>query len=249
MLIRKENLMKVIHCKSYEEMSDAAAKIMEEQIAKKPDSVLGLATGSTPVGLYAALRRDYAAGKVDFSKVTTVNLDEYCGLAGDHPQSYRFFMQDNLFDHVNVRPDHTFVPVGTAKDLDAEAKRYEKLVASLGYADLQLLGVGPNGHIGFNEPAEELFLETHVAPLTETTIRANARFFNSEDEVPKRALSMGMGTIFAARRIMLLANGAAKREAIKALLTKDTVDTKCPVTLLHLHQDVTVICDDEAWPL
>ena len=241
--------MKVIHCKTYEEMSAAAAKVMEEQIAAKPDSVLGLATGSTPEGLYAELIRDYKAGKVDFSKITTVNLDEYCGLAGDHPQSYRYFMQDKLFNHVNVRPECTFVPNGAVENLEAEADRYEKMVASLGYADMQLLGVGPNGHIGFNEPAESLFTATHVTPLTDETIRANARFFTSEAEVPKRALTMGIGTIFAARRILLLVSGKAKKKALAALLDGSYVDTNCPVTLLHLHQDVTVICDDEAWPL
>ena len=242
-------MVKIVRCKTYAEMSAAAAKMMEEQIAKKPDSVLGLATGSTPEGLYAELIRDCKAGKVDFSKVTTVNLDEYCGLAGDHEQSYRYFMQTKLFDHVNINPANTHVPCGTAPDLEKEAADYEAKVAALGYADLQLLGVGPNGHIGFNEPADVLLTATHVTPLAKETIRANARFFNSEDEVPKYALTMGIGTIFAARRIMLLINGAAKRDALAALLANNVVDPNCPVTLLNLHQDVTVFCDDEAWPL
>ncbi len=240
--------MKIVRCKTYEEMSAAAARMMAEQIKNKPDSVLGLATGSTPVGMYAELIRECKAGNLDFSKVTTVNLDEYCGLAGDHPQSYRYFMQQNLFDHVNIDPANTYVPNGKAEDLEAEAAAYEKKVASFGYADLQLLGVGPNGHIGFNEPADSLLTATHVTPLAKETIRANARFFTSEDEVPKYALTMGIGTIFAARRIMLLINGAAKRDALAALLAGDVVDTRCPVTLLHLHHDVTVFCDDEAWP-
>ena len=240
--------MKIVRCKTYEEMSAAAARMMAEQIKSKPDSVIGLATGSTPVGMYSELIRECKAGNLDFSKVTTVNLDEYCGLAGDHPQSYRYFMQQNLFDHINIDPANTFVPNGKGEDLEAEAAAYEKKVASLGYADLQLLGVGPNGHIGFNEPADSLLTATHVTPLTKETIRANARFFTSEDEVPKYALTMGVGTIFAARRIMLLINGAAKKDALAALLAGDVVDPRCPVTLLHLHHDVTVFCDDEAWP-
>ena len=240
--------MKIIRCKTYEEMSAAAAKVIEAQIAEKKNSVIGLATGSSPVGLYAELIRDNKAGKVDFSEVTTVNLDEYCGLAGDHPQSYRYFMQENLFNHINIKPENTFVPNGKAEDLDAEAVRYEKMVAALGYADLQLLGVGPNGHIGFNEPDDHLLTATHVTALTPSTIAANARFFESENEVPKYALSMGMGTIFAARKILLVANGPAKRDAIAALLKGDVIDPRCPVTLLHLHHDVTVICDAEAMP-
>ena len=240
--------MKVIRCNTYEEMSAAAAKVIEAQIAEKKNSVIGLATGSSPVGLYSELIRDNKAGKVDFSEVTTVNLDEYCGLAGDHDQSYRYFMQRNLFDHINIKPENTFVPNGKAEDLDAEAARYEKMVAALGYADLQLLGVGPNGHIGFNEPDSYLVKDTHVTKLTPSTIAANARFFESENDVPKYALSMGMGTIFAARKILLVANGAAKRDAIAKLLKADVIDPNCPVTLLHLHQDVTVICDAEALP-
>ena len=241
-------MMKIVRCKTYEEMSAAAAKMMAEQIAEKPDCVLGLATGSTPVGMYAELIRACKAGEVDFSRVTTVNLDEYCGLSGEHPQSYRYFMQKNLFDHVNIDPANTNVPNGLAENLEEEAVEYEKKVAALGYADLQLLGVGPNGHIGFNEPADTLLTATHVTPLAKETIRANARFFASENEVPKYALTMGIGTIFAARRIMLLINGAAKRDALAALLAGDVVDPRCPVTLLHLHHDVTVFCDDEAWP-
>ena len=240
--------MKIVRCKTYEEMSAAAARMMADQIKSKPDSVIGLATGSTPVGMYSELIRECKAGNLDFSKVTTVNLDEYCGLAGDHPQSYRYFMQQNLFDHINIDPANTFVPNGKAEDLEAEAAAYEKIVASKGYADLQLLGVGPNGHIGFNEPADSLLTATHVTPLTKETIRANARFFNSEDEVPKYALTMGIATIFAARRIMILINGAAKRDALAALLAGDVIDPRCPVTLLHLHHDVTVFCDEEAWP-
>jgi glucosamine-6-phosphate deaminase len=239
--------MEVIRCKTYEEMSVVAAKIVEEEIAKKKNAVLGFATGSTPEGLYAQLSADCKAGKVDFSEVTTINLDEYCGLPADHPQSYRYFMNEKLFNNINVDKDRTYLPDGDAEDFAAEAERYEQLIADLGYADLQILGVGHNGHIGFNEPAESLFAETHVTALTKDTIRANARFFDSMDEVPKRAITMGVGTIMASRRIVLLASGVAKRPAITALLD-GLVNTMYPVTILQLHQNVTLICDDSAWP-
>ncbi len=239
--------MKIIRCANYEEMSDVAARMIEEQIAEKKNSVLGLATGSTPEGMYAALCRDYKAGKVDFSEVTTVNLDEYCGLPAEHDQSYRYFMNQNLFDHVNVDPARTFLPNGTAEDPEEECARYEKLVADLGYADLQILGVGRNGHIGFNEPAEVLFTKTHVTALTKDTIRANSRFFASVNEVPKRAMTMGVGTIMASRKIVVLASGEGKRLALSNLLG-DAIDSLCPITLLKLHHDVTLICDEDAWP-
>ena len=239
--------MKIIRCATYEEMSAEAARLIEEQIAEKKNCVLGLATGSTPEGMYAELCRDYKAGKVDFSEVTTVNLDEYCGLPAEHDQSYRYFMNVNLFDHVNLDPARTFLPNGNAEDLEAEAVRYEKMVADMGYADLQILGVGRNGHIGFNEPAESLFTDTHVTALTKDTIRANSRFFPSVNDVPKRALTMGVGTIMAARKIVVLASGEGKRPALAALLG-DMVDTLYPITLLKLHPNVTLICDDAAWP-
>ena len=219
--------MKIIHCNNYEEMSAAAANLVCDAIKEKPDLVLGLATGSTPEGMYAELCRKYKDGKVDFSKVTTVNLDEYCGLPADHPQSYLTFMKQNLFDH--------------------EAAQYEKMVEALGFADVQILGVGRNGHIGFNEPAEALFTKTHMTALTKDTVRANSRFFASVDEVPKHAITMGVGTIMAAKHIVLLASGEGKRAAISTLLG-GMIDTICPVTLLQLHPNVTLICDDSAWP-
>ena len=239
--------MEIIRCKTYEEMSLAAARIVEEEIAKKKDAVLGFATGSTPEGLYAQLSADCKAGKVDFSEVTTINLDEYCGLPAEHPQSYRYFMNEKLFNNINVDKNRTFLPNGDVEDFAAEAERYEKLIADLGYADLQILGVGHNGHIGFNEPADSLFAETHVTALTKDTIRANSRFFDSMEEVPKRALTMGVGTIMASRRIILLASGEGKRAAITALMD-GLVNTMYPVTILQLHQNVTLICDDSAWP-
>ena len=239
--------MKVICCKNYDEMSAAAARMIEAQIAEKPNCVLGLATGSTPEGMYAELCRSYKAGKVDFSGVTTVNLDEYCGLPVEHDQSYRYFMNHNLFDHVNVDPARTFLPDGNAADPEAECARYEKMVAELGYADLQILGVGRNGHIGFNEPADELIADTHVTALTADTINANSRFFASEADVPKYAMTMGVGSIMASRKIVVMASGEGKREAIAALLG-DVIDTNRPVTLLKLHHDVTLICDEAAMP-
>jgi glucosamine-6-phosphate deaminase len=239
--------MEIIRCKNYEEMSLVAARIVEEEVAKKKNAVLGFATGSTPEGLYAQLGKDCKEGKVDFSEVVTVNLDEYCGLEPEHPQSYRYFMNEKLFNHINIDMNNTHLPQGDAMDLDAEAERYEKLVADLGYADLQVLGVGHNGHIGFNEPAESLFTDTHVTALTKDTIRANSRFFDSMDDVPRRAITMGVGTIMNARRIILLACGEGKRAAIRALLD-GLVNTLCPVTVLQLHQNVTLICDAEAWP-
>ncbi len=239
--------MKIIRCKTYDEMSVAAAKIVAEAMKAKPDLVLGFATGSTPEGLYAELVKGCKAGEIDFSKATTVNLDEYCGLEPEHDQSYRYFMQKNLFDHVNVDPARTFLPAGNAKDFEAEAARYEKMVADLGYADLQILGVGGNGHIGFNEPAESILADTHVTALTPETIRANSRFFASENDVPKYALTMGVGTIMHARQILLLVSGKVKANAVATLLG-DTVSTLCPVTLLKLHPNVTLICDEDAWP-
>ena len=240
--------MKIIRCKNYEEMSREAAKIVEAVVALKNDAVLGFATGSTPEGLYANLAADCKVGKADFSKTITVNLDEYCGLAADHPQSYRYFMNDKLFNHINIDMNNTHLPNGKAADLDAEAARYEKEVAALGYADLQVLGVGHNGHIGFNEPDSFLVQDTHVTDLTEDTIDANSRFFESANEVPKQALTMGIGTIMHAKKIILLASGANKRDAI-ATLFNGKVDPMSPVTVLNLHHDVTLLCDDAAWPL
>ncbi len=239
--------MKIIHCNNYEEMSAAAANLICDAIAAKPDLVLGLATGSTPEGMYAELCRKYKEGKVDFSGVTTVNLDEYCGLPSDHPQSYLTFMKEKLFNYVNLNPEKTFLPNGNTSDHAAEATRYEEMVEKLGFADIQVLGVGRNGHIGFNEPAEALFTKTHLTALTKDTVRANSRFFASVDEVPKHAITMGVGTIMAAKQIVLLASGEGKRPAISTLLG-GMIDTICPVTLLQLHPNVTLICDDSAWP-
>ncbi len=235
--------MQLIVCKNYEEMSATAADIVAEIMKAKPACVLGLATGSTPVGMYKKLIEKTAQGEIDFSAVTTVNLDEYYPIAPDNDQSYRYFMNENLFDHVNIDKSRTFVPDGTAADPAAACEAYEAIVASVGPADIQVLGIGQNGHIGFNEPADALEVKTHVTGLTESTIRANARFFASEADVPTQALTMGIGTILGAQKIIILANGAAKHDAIAKMLAGG-LDTSCPASMLNLHKDVVVICDE-----
>ena len=235
-----------IYCeKDYQGMSRRAANIIAAEVIRKPDCVLGLATGSTPVGTYKELIAMYKAGDVSFKEVCSVNLDEYKGLAPTHDQSYRYFMQDNLFNHVDIDPANTNVPNGLAEDAEAECAAYDKLVESLGYADLQLLGIGNNGHIGFNEPDSSFTKATHVVDLTESTISANARFFESANEVPRQALTMGIGCIMAARRILLVANGAGKAEALYNTVC-GPITPECPATILQLHSDVVIVADEAA---
>lgn len=241
----RKDTMKTIVCKTYEEMSTCAAEIMADVMKQTPACVLGLATGSTPVGMYKKLIDMNRAGEIDFSQVTTVNLDEYYPIAPDSDQSYRYFMNVNLFDHVNVDKAKTYVPDGTATDPDEACAAYEALVNKVGPADIQVLGIGQNGHIGFNEPAKALEVGTHVTVLTENTIKANARFFASVDDVPTKALTMGIGTILSAKKIIILASGAAKAEAVSKMLA-GKLDTSCPASMLNLHADVTVICDEAA---
>ena len=235
-----------IYCeKDYQAMSRRAANIIAAEVIRKPDCVLGLATGSTPVGAYKELIAMYQQGDVSFREVRSVNLDEYKGLAPTHDQSYRYFMQDNLFNHIDIDPANTNVPNGLAEDAEAECIVYDKLVESLGYADLQLLGIGNNGHIGFNEPDSCFIKPTHVVDLTESTISANARFFESANDVPRQALTMGIGCIMAARRVLLVANGAGKADAMYAAICGD-VDPKCPASILQFHNDVVVVGDEAA---
>lgn len=235
-----------IYCeKDYQAMSRRAANIIAAEVIRKPDCVLGLATGSTPVGAYKELISMYEQGDVSFKYVHSVNLDEYKGLAPTHDQSYRYFMQDNLFNHVDIDPANTNVPNGLAEDAEAECAAYDKLVESLGYADLQLLGIGNNGHIGFNEPDSSFTKATHVVDLTESTITANARFFASADEVPRQALTMGIGCIMAARRVLLVANGAGKAEAIYNTVC-GPITPECPASILQLHGDVVIVADEAA---
>ena len=238
--------MNIIVCKNYDEMSAAAARELAKQICEKPDSVLGLATGSTPEGMYACLVKDYQDGKLDFSGITTVNLDEYYPITPDNDQSYRYFMNYHLFSKVNVDIKNTYVPDGTAKDPVAFCKGYEALIDSLGGVDLQVLGIGQNGHIGFNEPGDILYPDTHLTDLTESTIKANARFFDSIDDVPKQALTMGIASIFKAKRIIIMASGKGKHDAVAKMLG-GTIETKCPATVLKLHPNVTLICDEDAY--
>ena len=238
--------MNLILCDTYEEISKAGADIIADVMKKKPDCVLGLATGSTPVGMYKKLIEMNRAGEISFARVTSYNLDEYYPIAPTHDQSYRYFMNVNLFDHVDVDKAKTFVPNGQTTDPVKEGAEYDRAIDAAGGIDVQVLGIGQNGHIGFNEPAEELVMGTHITPLTDNTIEANARFFASKADVPTEAFTMGMGSIMKARKIILLANGANKHDAIATLLS-DKITTACPASLLKLHPDVTVICDKAAY--
>lgn len=232
--------MKIQTFPSYDEMSRQAADIIASIVRTKPDAVLGLATGSTPIGTYRHLVRMYKEGSIDFSRVTTVNLDEYLGLPGTHDQSYRYFMEENLFKHVNLRPDRTFLPNGMAEDPVAEGKRYDELIASLGGTDIQLLGIGFDGHIGFNEPCGEFVKATHPVELDPSTIQANARFFASEAAVPRQAITMGMGAIMGARRVLLLASGEGKRSIFEAS-TEGPIVPQVPASILQLHPDALMM--------
>lgn len=232
--------MKFITVKTYEELSKKAADIIAAQIILKNDCVLGLATGSSPVGTYKNLIKKVENGEISFKNVTSVNLDEYVGLDGGHDQSYRYFMNDNLFDHVDIDKSKTYVPNGCAEDLDTEGEAYDELIKSLGGIDLQLLGIGLDGHIGFNEPDDFFTAATHSVTLDPSTIEANSRFFASKDDVPKSAITMGMMSIMQAKRILMVANGKAKLDIIKKAM-EGPVDPKVPASILQLHPDVTVI--------
>jgi glucosamine-6-phosphate deaminase len=237
--------MKLIIAKDYEDMSIRAAKEIAKVINSKPDAILGLATGGTPAGMYKKLIKMTKEENLDFSKVTTVNLDEYIGLSSQHPKSYRFFMDENLFDHVNIDKKNTFLPNGLAANIEEECKNYDSRIDSLGGTDMQLLGVGSNGHIAFNEPDEDLVAGTHSTKLRESTINSNARFFNSIDEVPKTAITMGLGQIMKAKKILVLASGKDKAEAIKGLMS-GKITTSNPSTMLQMHKNVIVIADEDA---
>ncbi len=232
--------MRIIKCENYAEVSRKAANLIASQIIVKPDAVLGLATGSTPIGAYKLLIEQYNKGELDFSEITTVNLDEYVGLSPENDQSYRYFMNDNLFNHVNVRKEHTFVPNGLAADVKAECAEYEKRIEDLGGIDLQLLGIGGNGHVGFNEPSDAFDTVTHVVELKASTREANARFFASIDEVPTHALTMGLKGIMGAKKVLLVANGPQKAEIVEKAFF-GPVTPEVPASILQLHPDVTVI--------
>lgn len=237
--------MKIKTTKDYADMCRKAANIVSAQIILYPNSVLGLATGSTPLGVYRQLIEWYNKDDLDFSAVQSVNLDEYCGLSPDHPQSYHCYMRENFFKHINIRPENTHVPDGLASDIEASCAAYDALIAALGGIDLQLLGIGPTGHIGFNEPNGSFDKTTHLVELKEETIRANARFFDSEAEVPRKAVTMGIKSIMQAHKIVLLASGTGKAEILEKALF-GPVTPLVPASILQLHPDVTVVADAEA---
>ena len=237
--------MKIYVADDYKGMSRKAASIIASQVTLKADSVLGLATGSTPIGMYEQLVEWYKAGDLDFSAVKTVNLDEYVGLAPEHDQSYRYFMNDNLFNHVNIDKTNTHVPNGLAADPAAECQRYDRVVEEMGGVDIQVLGMGHNGHIGFNEPADHFPLGTNLVNLQESTINANARFFASKDEVPKQAMTMGIRTIMMAKKILVVVNGEGKADIVKKAFT-GPVTPQVPASILQLHPDVILVGDKAA---
>lgn len=238
--------MRLVVCDNYEEMCKEAAKIVVAQVNMKPNCVLGLPTGSTPVGMYKRLAELNKAGEVDFKDVTTFNLDEYYPIDPKNDQSYRYFMNKNLFNNINIPMENTHVLNGEAKDADAECDNYEAMIEAAGGIDLQVLGIGQNGHIGFNEPDSFLYSRTHKTGLTENTIQANSRFFESADLVPRESLTMGIGTIIKARKIILLANGKNKHKVLRELLEGE-ITCSNPATMLKVHADVTVFCDKEAY--
>ena len=232
--------MNFITVESYEKLSRQAANIIAAQVILKPDCVLGLATGSSPLGTYAQLAEMYRNGDIDFADVTSVNLDEYVGLSGENDQSYRYFMNNNLFKNINIDMKKTFVPDGCAADLEKEGAEYDNRIKELGGIDIQLLGIGLDGHIGFNEPDDVFVKETHVVTLDPSTIEANARFFESEEDVPRKAITMGMMSIMQAKKILLIANGKNKKDILEKAFY-DPITPQVPASILQLHPDVTVI--------
>ena len=237
--------MRIYKATDYNDMSRKAANIISAQIIMKPNCVLGLATGSSPVGTYKQLIEWYKKGDLDFSQVTSINLDEYKGLSPENDQSYRYFMSTNLFNHVNINKENVHVPDGVGFEAGEAGKAYEELMAKTGQVEIQLLGLGCNGHIGFNEPADEFTKVTGEIDLTDSTIEANKRFFEKKEDVPRKAVSMGIGTIMRAKKIVLLVNGENKAEILKEVVN-GPVTPKVPGSILQFHPHVTVICDEEA---
>jgi glucosamine-6-phosphate deaminase len=240
--------MRIVRAKDYDDMSRKAANVLGAQVILKPNSVLGLSTGSSPAGTYRQLVEWYKKGDLDFSSAITVNLDEYCGLAPDAPQSYRRFMNENLFDHVNVERENIHIPNGMEPDAEKECARYERLLERLSGIDMQLLGIGRNGHIGFNEPGTAFETSTHRVALTESTIAANRRFFENEKDVPRRAYTMGIRSIMQAARILLIASGKEKAPIVKEAFT-GAVTPLVPASVLQLHNNVTLVGDEDALSL
>ena len=238
-------MLKIVSARDYDDMSRKAANIISAQVILKPDTVLGLATGSTPIGAYHQLIDWYKKGDVDFSQVRTYNLDEYRGLSHDDPQSYHYFMRDNFFDHINIDLNNTHVPDGANPDAEAACAEYDKMVADAGYPDLQLLGIGNNGHIGFNEPDDHFSKGTHCVDLTESTIKANSRLFEREEDVPRQAYTMGVQTIMLARRIVLVVSGENKADIVREAFF-GPVTPRVPASILQLHTDVSIVADEAA---
>ncbi|QZY55797.1 glucosamine-6-phosphate deaminase [Crassaminicella profunda] len=240
--------MKVIMAESYEDMSRRVAEIIASQISCKPKSVLGFATGSTPCGSYGELIRMYNEGKISFEDIIAFNLDEYCGLDGNDMESYHYFMKKNLFEFVNIQEKNIHIPNGRCKDIENECINYEKKIEEAGSIDLQLLGIGENGHIGFNEPDVKFEAHTHLVTLEEKTLKANSKFFNSYEEVPKTAISMGIKTIMNAKKILLLGSGEKKAEVLNKMIYGE-ITPNLPASILQLHSDVSIIVDKEAGKL
>lgn len=240
--------MKIVRARYYDDMSRKVANLIAAQVILKPTTILGLATGTTPIGTYQQLIKAYENGDLDFSQVRTYNLDEYRGLTHDDPQSYHFFMNDQLFNHINIDPANVHVPDGSNPDADAACSEYDRMVEEAGYCDLQLLGIGRNGHIGFNEPDEVFSKGTHCVDLTQSTIEANARLFEREEDVPRQAYTMGTQTIMNARMVVVAANGENKAQAVHDMCF-GPITPQCPASILQLHPNVVVVADEEALAL
>ena len=241
-------MIKKIKAENYEVMSRKAANMISAQITMKPDSVLGLATGSTPIGAYKYLVDRYKSGDLDFSSVTTMNLDEYYGISPENEQSYRKFMGENLFDHINIDPSRIHIPNGLETDEGKECKRYENLIQDKGGIDLQLLGIGHNGHIGFNEPGAIFEASTHCVALTESTIQANRRFFDREEDVPRKAYTMGIKAIMQAKRILIIVSGEEKAQIVQKAFN-GPITPEVPASILQLHKNLTLIGDEAAFSM
>lgn len=237
--------MKIIEANNYQDMSRKAANIISAQVIMKPNCVLGLATGSTPIGTYQQLIEWYKKGDLDFSQVSSVNLDEYIGLSPNHEQSYHYFMKHHFFDHININQEQTFIPDGTDTDIIHACNKHNQIIKSLGGVDLQLLGLGLNGHIGFNEPGESFEKETHCVALSESTMNANARFFSKKGNVPTHAYTMGIKSIMQAKKIIILVNGIEKADIVSKAFW-GAVTPQVPASILQMHPDVTLIADSQA---
>jgi len=238
--------MEITIKKDYSDLSKEASKLIELEIKDNPNLVLGLATGSTHMGTYKELIKKHKENDLDFSKITTFNLDKYLGLCHSHPNSYHYFMYENFFNHININSENINIPNGNPEDVKEYCKKYDEKIEELGGIDLQILGIGENGHIAFNEPNSELCLGTYITGLTESTIKANSRFFNSIEEVPRKAITMGLGSIMKSKRILLLASGKNKASIVRELLSHNVISTENPASLLLLHPNITITLDEAA---